>query len=158
MREMKDAEIEEIAKIARDEVFGELSLEEMEDMLKKSGEHPYLQHFIAEENGGIVGFIGWSFGDRWDKDITLKISLLAVKRDFQRKGVGKRLIEHSFRLVKAYWQKQGLNIVMLRTETDEANKNAQKFYEKILRPSQKFVVLDVWGPNGGIVFYFKKLS
>jgi len=158
IREMKDGEIEEIAKIARDEVFGELSSKEMEDLLRKRGEYPYLQHFVAEENGTIIGFISWSFWDRWDKDIILEISLLAVKRDFQRKGIGKRLIEHSFRSVKAYWQKQGLNIVMLRTETDEANKTAQRFYEKILKPSQKFVVPDVWGPNGGIVFYFKKLS
>jgi len=157
IREIKDEEIGEIAKIARDEVFGELSSEEMEDLLRKSGEHPYLQHFVAEENSTIVGFISWSFWDRWDKDITLEISLLAVKRDFQRKGIGKRLLEYSFRLVRAYWQKQGLNIVMLRTETDEANKNAQKFYEKNLKPSQKFVVPDVWRPNCGIVFYFKKL-
>ena len=157
IREMKDEEIREIAKIARDEIFGELSLEEMEDLLRKRGEYPYLQHFVAEENGIIVGFISWSFWDRWEKDIVLEILLLAVKREFQGKGIGRKLIEQSFRRVKAYWQEQGLNIVMFRTETDEANKNAQRFYEEVLKPSQKFLVPNVWGPNGGIVFYFKKL-
>lgn len=157
IREVQDGEMGEIAKIARDEIFGELSSEEMEDLLMKSGEYPYLQHFVAEENGTIVGFISWSLWDRWERDIVLEIPLLAVKRDFQRKGIGRRLIEHSFRRIKAYWEKRGLNIVMFRTETDEANKNAQRFYEKVLRPTQKFLVPNVCPPNGGIIFYFKKL-
>ena len=41
VREMKAGEIEEIAKIARDEIFGELSSKEMEDLLTKSGEYPF---------------------------------------------------------------------------------------------------------------------
>lgn len=157
IREMRDGEIGKIAKIARDEIFDELSLEEMEDLRRKSGEYPYLQHFVAEEHGKIVGFISWSFWDRWERDIILEIFLLVVTRNFQRKGIGRRLIEHSFREVKGYWQEQGLKIVMFQTETDEANKKAQRFYEKVLAPSQRFLVPNVWGPNGGIVFYFKKL-
>jgi len=157
IREMKDGETTIVAKIARDEIFGELSLEEMQDLLRKRGEHPYLQHFVAEESGVIVGFVSWSFWDRWEKDIVLEILLLAVKREFRGKGIGRKLIEQSFRRVKAYWREQGLNIVMFQTETDEANKNAQRFYEEVLKPSQKFLVPNVWGPNGGIVFYFKKL-
>lgn len=157
IREMKDGEIGKIAKIATEEIFDELSLEEMEDLLRKSGEYPYLQHFVAEENGTIVGFISWSFWDIWERDIVLEILLLAVTRKSQRKGIGRRLIEHSFREVGDYWRERGLKIVMFRTETDEANKKAQRFYEKVLAPSQKFLVPNVWGPNGGIVFYFKKL-
>lgn len=158
IREMKNGEIGKLAEIATYEIFDELSLEETEDWLRKSGEYPYLQHFVAEENKKIVGFISWSFWDRWERDIILEIFLLAVKRKFQRKGIGRKLIEHSFREVRDYWREQGLNIVMYQTETDEANKEAQRFYEKVLRPSQKIFVPNVWGPKrGGIIFYFKKL-
>jgi ribosomal protein S18 acetylase RimI-like enzyme len=157
IRKAKDGEIREIAEICRDEIYNELSLDWVLDWLK-SITHPYLQYFIAEEDGEIVGFIDWTLYDRYGQQVMLEISLMAVKEERQRKGIGTRLVEESLEKIKEFWATQSLRIVMFMVETEDENEAAQKFYNKILKPFHKRFVPDVWEKEGGKVFYFKDLK
>ena len=157
IREAKDEEIEEIAKICRDEIYDELSLEWVLDWLK-SITFPYLQYFVADKNGEVVGFIDWTLYDRYGQQVMLEISLIAVKKEYQRRDIGRRLVEESLTKIREFWTGQGLKVVMFMVETEEENETARKFYNKILKPFHKRFVPEVWEKEGGKIFYFKDLK
>jgi ribosomal protein S18 acetylase RimI-like enzyme len=156
IREAKEEEIEEIAEICRDEIYDELPLEWVMDWLK-SYKYPYLQFFVAEKDGRLVGFSGWSLYDRYGSQLMWELSFIAVKDDYKRKGIGRKLIWEALEEVRRNWQVKGLRSVMMVTETEEENEVACKFYDSVLNPCQKEFIPEVWEKEGGKFFYFKSL-
>ena len=51
-----------------------------------------------------------------------------------------------------------MKAVMITLNVKGADKKAQRFYERVLKPEQKIVVPNVWRKGEGEVFYYKKLS
>jgi ribosomal protein S18 acetylase RimI-like enzyme len=148
----------EIAKIAHEEIYDETPLNEIKEWIKNIGNFPYVQHFVAEENNQILGFITWGFFDRYEDKIILEIILMAVKSGFQRKRIGTQLLENSLKEIKRYWLRRGLKVVMIFVDTEEENEIACRFYEKIIKPTQKFLIPNVFTNNRAKIFYFKTIG
>jgi ribosomal protein S18 acetylase RimI-like enzyme len=148
----------EIAKIAHEEIYDEIPLNEIEEWIKNIGNFPYVQHFVVEENNQILGFITWGFFDRYEDKIILEIILMAVKSGFQRKRIGTQLLENSLKEIKLYWLRRGLKVVMIFVDTEEENEIACRFYEKIIKPTQKFLIPNVFTSNRAKIFYFKNIG
>jgi ribosomal protein S18 acetylase RimI-like enzyme len=129
----REEDIPLVAAIVQKEVYNELSQDEMEDWLKNSANPPYLQSFVAERiDREVVGFISWSLSDMRDKQIIMEIDMIAVKAEYQRKGIGSKLLQKTFEKVRNLWKKGDLEVVTIRTETDGDNRMARNFFSKIL--------------------------
>ncbi len=75
----------------------------------------------------IVGFLAWTF-EKTISEITgrrfFKINLLGVKKEFQRRGIGKALLEYSINEIKR------LGGYAIQVSTDVNNFHALKLYQK----------------------------
>lgn len=157
IRRAREEEMKEIAEICQEEIYDELSLEWVFKWLKSSN-FPYLQFFVAEESGKLVGFSGWSLYDRYGKQVMWELSFLVVRNAYKRKGVGRRLVEEPLEAIKELEEKKGLKVVMIMTETEEENEAACQFYQSVLSPCQEMPIPNVWQKEGGKIFYFKDLK
>ena len=162
IRKAKNAEKKEAIKIIRDEIYEELSEKEMREWIDKGwGKFPYLQCFVATEDKKLIGVIFWSLWDRGEGQGILEITAIAVKGENRKKGIGKKMLSESLERVKNYWlEKKGLKIIAYCVETDQYNRQAQRFY-KSLSPDSSFLVSNIWGPDGnqdGILQYFYRLQ
>lgn len=162
IRKMEEGEVRAVAEIVRDELYDELTVEEVERWIKNSGNEPYLQHYIAEKDREIIGYISWLLFDRYGgpatgEPIIVEIAWLAIKKEYQEQRIGEQLVKESFRLTKDCWMLfTGAKIVTIAIETDEENKKAQRFYERILQPFHKAKIPKVWPDGEGIIYYFAK--
>lgn len=82
------------------------SVLELNDMFGKSQMMPV--YFVAEENGEIVGFAG--FSQSWMDYSIWNIFWVNVLPDFQRLGIGKRLVS---RIVKEIKNKKNASLILL---------------------------------------------
>ncbi|NUN11779.1 GNAT family N-acetyltransferase [Candidatus Micrarchaeota archaeon] len=94
-----------------------------------------VSYFVALFEGKVVGFVDVEFNDSSvfdelhkpvvvEKGVQAKILGLAVKKDFQKKGIGSLLLKKALSFSK---EKQASSVVML---VKESNKIAQKLYER----------------------------
>jgi len=120
------------AEIVQKEIYDELSQGEMEDWLRNSGNYPYVQSFVAEKAGEVIGFISWRLSNLRGQQIIMEIDMIAVRAKHQRKGLGNRLIQQTLEKVKSIWKKGDLEIVTIRAETDGDNRVARNFFSKTL--------------------------
>lgn len=99
------------------ENFGKPFLENEMLNIKKNTSLGLGKIFVADSNGKIVGYI--SLGRRV---FALMIDSIIVAGDYQRKGVGRKLVEKA----REYTKSQGLHV--LRTDTGTFMDYAIKFY------------------------------
>ena len=97
--------------------FGEPFLETELLNIKKNTSLGLGKIFVATSKGQVIGYI--SLGRR---TFALMVDSLIVDRNYQRKGVGKKMIEKA----KEYAKSQGFHI--LRTDTGTFMNYAIKFY------------------------------
>jgi len=157
IRQMRKEEFEEVARICHEEIYDELSFEWIRDWLRSYG-HPYLQFFVAEKSGKLVGTIAWGVSDRYGDELMWELSFIAVKDDYKRKGIGRRLVVETLEMLKESWDEQGLKSAMMMVEAEKENREASKFYDAVLHPCQKVSVPNVWKKAKGKYFYFKSLK
>ena len=154
VRTLRPIEFPKIAKIARDEIYEKLTYKQVETWLKSSGSLPSTLHFLAEENGKIIGFITWTYYDRYGKQIILEISWLAVAKEYQGQGCGEQLIKESFKQLQDRWKE--LEVVAIVVDADEENKEVRGFYRKVLKPFHETVIPNVWPDGEGMVLFFAR--
>ncbi len=163
---MKKSELSHVVDIARKEIYPGASKNAMSKWIKSlenfHGRNQYVQWYVAriKASNEIVGFVRWLAYDFdfENKRVILMQSWLAVKGEYQHKGVGTQLIQSSLEDVCKYWRKKGVKPVMVFVETDDTMNVARKFYEKVYENPDSVVIKDVWEPGEGTVFYFKKLG
>lgn len=106
-------------------------------------ENPVSKILVAIENDVVIGFI-----DFWITFDSATICQVAVKKEFQNKGIAKQLIEKSFSILKDN------NVLFYTLEVREHNKSAIALYEKL---GFKFVVLkEKYYSNGDNAIYMMK--
>ena len=166
IRRMQERELEQVAEIAKEEIYSFLTLEEIKDWLS-SMKFPYLQIFVADNRleidlpADIAGFISWRLYDQSVNKVVLEIFWMAIKKEFQKTGVGRDLFITSFDRVRDYWEGRGMTISAILVAPYEKREGAQRFFEKFLRPSHKALIPDVWGTEfakQGIVVMSKILT
>lgn len=166
IRLIQKGELEQVAEIAKERIYSFLSLEEIKNWLG-SMKFPYLQIFVADNRleanlpADIVGFISWRLYDQSVDKVVLEIFWMAIKEQFQETGIGKDLFITSFKRVRDYWESRGKTVSAILVAPYEKREGAQRFFEKILRPSHKALIPDVWGTEftkQGIIVMSKILS
>jgi GNAT superfamily N-acetyltransferase len=116
--------------IAREEIYDDVPPYLVTDWLRNSGNFPFVQWFIAEEDYEIIGFIVWAVEDIYEDKIVLEISWMAVDEDSQRLGIGTNLIRESLPKVKASFPNIKKFLITVVAD-DEISKS---FYRKTLSP------------------------
>lgn len=92
----------------------------LEDYAEKLSELAYV--YSAEKNGESVGILIFYANDSESKEAY--ISLIGVKKENERKGIGKALLDYCFKLSRKH------GMCKIRLEVDKDNSNAIKFYKK----------------------------
>ncbi len=159
IRRIRPKETGQAVAMIQGEIYPGLSIAEMGRWKRRgSGKIPYTQFFVAEEDEGLIGVIGWILHDVYGDRIILMQSWVAVKEECRRKGIGKELWQRSLEMVKRYWGRRGKKLAMVFVQTDESNQGSIAFYESIYPSSQKTVIPDAWGSGNGIIFYFQRFG
>ena len=156
IRIAKENEIDEISELVRDEIFDELSIKEMKEWIRGSGwpSNPFVWWFVAERKGELVGCFRVAVHDLDCQEVVLLSSWIAIKSQYQHKGIGTQLWQRAIEIVKNYWQKRNKKIVSVITDTGIENKIAQNFYKKL--GFKKVAFLSIW-QEGKSIFFIKKL-
>lgn len=90
------------------ELMGELGYptkpEVLSTRIERIESNPMYQTFVAEEQGDLVGMIGIRQLFSYEVDeVATQISALVTKREFQRKGIGKALVQYVEEWSKKKW-------------------------------------------------------
>jgi len=92
---------------------------------------PRILCFVAEFKDEIVGYIIWSQKSGFRKEAVIELEQIAVLPDYQRKGIGSKLINNSIVNVKRELKK--LNSILKHiVVTTRADNYAQNLFEKTL--------------------------
>lgn len=132
VRRMIGAEIKDVAQITSESFSGLQDYEEAVQWLKCNFRaFPRMQYFVALFQEDIVGYILWTEKGGFRPESVWELEQVAVKKEFQRRGIGCKLIRTSRAVLGQYLllQKRGLKLVEVTTGTDNA---AQQLYEKAL--------------------------
>lgn len=88
-------------------------------------EKEYINFFVAEDAGKVVGLAVYSFAYYTWVGKSLYLEDLYINSDYRGKGIGTQLMVKIFEMAK----KENCN--RLRWEVEEKNVDAQKFYRKL---------------------------
>jgi len=152
-------ELDIIAKIMREEIYPEISFEEMREWIKSVGwpSNPYVQWFVLEKEGEIIGAMRWEVYDRYAEKLVLMSSWIAIKKEYQKQGYGSYLWKKSREIVNEFWKSKGCIEVLIFTETEEENLGACNFYRKIFGKGLIEVKMQkAWCPKNNIIWFFKE--
>ncbi len=125
IRKTDAKEINEIVKVELGSGYHKVGSFDPMPMLKEIFQDKKEKIFVATEKNKIIGYIGI----RQEKQIC-ELTLLAVLKEYQGKGIGKRLFEYALRIAKRNKSKK---IIL---EVREGNLKAINLYRK-----QGFVVI-----------------
>jgi GNAT superfamily N-acetyltransferase len=160
VRYARPEELNVIAKIIRDQIYPEISLEEMEEWIKGIGwpSNPYVQWFVLEKEGEIIGAMRWEVYDRYGEKLVLMSSWIAVREGYQKQGYGRYLWQKSKEIVDDYWKSRGCKVKLIFTETEEENLRACAFYRRALGNNLIEVRMqNTWHLENNIVWFFKEI-
>jgi len=159
VRKAKEKDLDIIVQIIKNEIYPELSFAEMKKWIKSLGwpPNPYVQWFVLEENGEIIGTMRWEVFDRYDERLILMSSWIAIKREYQHQGYGSYLWQKSKNILNEYWRSKGCKIVLIFTETEMENPSACNFYRKMLGNDLIEVKMPkIWWPKNNVIWFFKE--
>lgn len=107
---------------------------------------PRMQYYVAELNNDIVGFIHWTQKSGFRTEVVLELEQIAVKPQYQSKGIGKKLIQSSIPMVANHLAGYGATIkhFLVSTRTDN---NAQKLYRETLNITKSVVISDLYSSD-----------
>lgn len=107
---------------------------------------PRLLSFIAIDQNSILGFIIWAQKSGFRPETILDLDQIAVKPEFQSKGIGRTLIENSLPLVKIQLAKQNsiLKHITVNTRLDNFS---QELYRKALKAEVEAVIKDLYSAD-----------
>ncbi len=92
---------------------------------------PRFLNFVAVDKEQIIGYITWVQKSGFRPETVLELEQIAVKPDYQGKGIGRHLIKESLPVVRNHLAKKGaiLKHILVTTRADNY---AQKLYKNTL--------------------------
>ncbi|MEO0869912.1 MAG: GNAT family N-acetyltransferase [Cyanobacteria bacterium J06642_11] len=107
---------------------------------------PRMQYFVAEEEETLCGFIHWTQKSGFRPEVVLELEQIAVHPDFQRQGIGQRLIEGSLPLVRRQLSERGARLKHVIVTT-RADNHAQKLYRKTLGVETETTITNLYSAD-----------
>ncbi len=155
---LKKQDINQVAEIASQSFSGLKDLKNARKWINSNfNAYPRMQYFVAKSGKNILGYILWIEKGGFRKQAVFELEQIAVKKEFQSKGIGKKLINESFSKIKKYLKKQkrSLKLVQISTGTENI---AQRFYEKTLKAKPECKIKDFYRSDEVIMIArYKKL-
>ena len=138
----------------RAEVFKLPEIEVLKEVLYDFKSSPGFNYITFDENvnGDIVGFI--IFGKTPLTSVTWDIYWLAVDKQYQGKGYGKKLIKRVEEFVE---QQQGPHVLRVETSTRKEYAHARNLYLR-MKYSEAGRILDFYEPGDDLVIFYKKID
>lgn len=137
IRQATDHDISAIAEINRQSFSGNKPPAIAEAWAQSHrGQGNQYQYFVAEEDGQIVGYIGWEIKGGFAREVpVIELEQLAVHPAHRGRGTGKALVEESFQAMKARIKKWQPEVRKMRVFvwTKKDNEKAQKIYRTICK-------------------------
>lgn len=112
---MLAADLDKVVEIEKASMPSPWSKELFEEELRRQAAH----YFVAEEEGRVVGYMGY-----WEAPEEAHIINLAIGPAFRNRGFGQKMMEYCME----YAQKRGARLATL--EVRQSNEAAQRLYEK----------------------------
>ena len=134
--------LNEISQIAAENFKGFDGISKAEKWIDCNfGAFPRMQYFIAQNDGKVLGYALWVEKGGFRKESVFELEQLAVKKEFQGKGIGTQLIEKSLLEIKKYLEGRGDKLKLVEVTTGIENA-AQRLYKKTLGAEAECVVKD----------------
>lgn len=125
IREYEKEDISDIYELLRNELGKNVSVETLENRIDKMLGDSNYKIFVAQIDNETVGFIGVHFGLAFEIDgKVMRIIALAVKEDYQHKGIGTALVKEA----EEYAKHSGVTVIGVNSGLPRLT--AHKFYEK----------------------------
>lgn len=143
-------DLKERFKIEQKELYPELTKEQLEEWMEGEGVFSP-QSFVVSLNGEIVGFCVFEIYEVNANEIIISLDAIAIKKESQKQGIGRYLLETSLEEAKKYWSNKDFKVKGLIIET--GTNEAVGFYEKVFPSSEKKTFPDIWSDGEGIVHF-----
>ena len=95
--------------------------------------------YVITLNASVVGYIFWAQKSGFRSEVILELDQIAIHPDFQKKGLSKRLIQESLKLVQTELEQYQQTIKNILVNTSQENK-AKKIYENVLVAKEVAVI------------------
>lgn len=155
IREMERKELKRIIKIQQKELYPEL--EDWQIKQWTEGEGIFApKSFVVLRDEKIIGFIIFEIYEvkRVENinEIIISLDSIAISEDFQKEGIGKKLLKEGLEKAMNYWDGKGFKVKGLIVET--GTEEATGFYEKVFSSFEKRIFPNIWSDEEGIVHFF----
>ena len=114
---------------------------------------PRSVYYVIEQHDLLVGYILWSVKNGFRDATIAELEQVAVDPQHSGAGLGRRLIEESFRLFKTHVQDTGHKVGAVIVTTSEGN-YAENLYKSTLNVSRA-ALLQGYGSGNEIILYKK---
>ena len=111
--------------IYSDELIDNFDYEKAEESFRNIINNDKISFYVVESNKELVGYMDVGIPIRGFADYEQEIGLLYLKKDFQRRGIGKELFNLGYNEIK------NNNYKRFFISCNKYNINARKFYEKM---------------------------
>lgn len=111
--------------IYSDDIIDNFDYEETEETFIKIINNDKISLYVVESNNELVGFMDVGVPIRGFDNYEQEIGLLYLRKDFQRRGIGKELFTIGYNEIKS----SGYSEFFI--SCNKYNMNARKFYEKM---------------------------
>jgi len=111
------------------ELEGKFSYELCRDLFTRAIEDPNEMIYVAKQDKDVVGFCYYI--NKPPTNGTVILEMMGVRKDLQRKGIGKKLLTEADNKIVQYIQKIGINnLATIHLTVSEDNEVARKLYDK----------------------------
>lgn len=152
IREIEEKDLQAIAKIYSEEELLP-GIEDVSTIVNEGLRSPFIHIFVAEKGKEVIAAITWEEYERLPKGKTiLEIGYLAVKENYQRRGIGKMIFNRSWEMLRQKLKAKGLEIHLIFATTTRGDIG---FYQK-LGMEKSTEVKDFW-KKGKNMFFMTKI-
>ncbi len=140
--QLKEKEIDKVAKIASENFSGLKDVRKAKKWIVSNlRASPRMQYFIAKLGNQTLGYILWIEIGGFRKEAVWELEQIAIRKDFQGKGIGGELIKESLERIRKYLEKRKSSLKLIKVTTGIEN-NAQELYKRVLGAKKECKIKD----------------
>jgi ribosomal protein S18 acetylase RimI-like enzyme len=153
IREIQPQDFPQVASLIVEQVYdNEASPAEIERWMKATRK-PFLICYVVCDEQEVQGVVAWRIDELLKDSLVLDLAWIALRPELQRNGFGRKFLGETLRKVLQFPLFREKEVLYLSVETDESNKGAIAFYEKVWQPFSIHVI-----PGKGVWYAYAELE